>query len=1488
MAEILVNNVAGPIFDIATAVAAANIGDTITIENTGVNYSGVNNRNISLAAFVGASWVAPGLVIQGEESSGTYPVLDNDQTGAIPTFSCGTGDYVTIRQLTFISDNDASPIGIRVDTVSKHILVELCEFPDLGADGWYGRAPIQIAPTGFGTNIDAEIRCCLFNPNNAITSQRGIVVLNGAARVWVRHCIFWDLYYGIEHQTALTAAEDWDIENCTFYQVVAAGVRVAGIAATGKMHIKDNIFYGQSTAAPEGAVVFVNAPAGDVVSDYNDYFNNTNDRTNLAAGVNDIAVNPVFTGGPTTQWVGAISGSTSLLPTAVGVLTGAEDGACQGGWLPITEDMPCIEPEPEPPPEPPPDAPEPPSYDDCFGESFSFDCRVSGADGQAHVVSTTQLCPICHCLHTWAQGYVAARFGLNKTGVLRIETDASTIGGTPNSYCTIISGGYQLGSPVVSPGAVFVGFDVAGTPRMGGGAMLNCTWLDRGGFHGVTGAAGTLRTCNFTGLRATAVYSDGYDDHRPDGIKVCGCTFNDKCSSIFGAVLGGGVIAATCTINGTLGGSLGVLAMAAGWGSSVKMTEILLNNITWTAEVLNVSHGARIICNTALGTIECGPGQLIISVVDATLSLTNVNFNGGYILVQDHGLLQIAGGWHINTANSPTGYGAIQVSDSSGVDIRARYFRNCSALDAGGVIFLTGNSAAIIDAVDIVECTAVESGGGIALTDQSTVTLTRTSVRDCTAKRGGGIYSESSSVNCNELAISLCESTMPYSGDGNLARAGGGGMCLYNSSGYLWRLMISDCMALCAGAGLFIEGALTTISIQRLTVVRCEALKYGSAIFFFDVQNFNDLWDSIVALNDNPEGIRAWTNCSNVVLRYMNFWDNDGADYTGLTVTHSINTDPLFCYEALAGYGVVGCVYIRGSESVFNLFSRMHRTSFGLYSISREAEAASSGENEMIMGAGQVLCGLWNDMWRREPPGEYEQEQLVYYCTYEKFYDEYPPDWEYELSRKTDAQHVTIVCYDPGGRNIQLTVMVERTRPIKTSMSITFEEYQTKDIDIVFNDPDGWLDAFNPSSLIYSDEWKDKRVEIGSWMVGTQSVLVHTTMYLRGVLHDGHRTTWRCYDKYQKMLKRHMRANIVLEEDIENAGDAKLNQVDVADSTVCPISSWSLVFRNANDFTVYSELMGEDGEGQRTDPAGFTSTSGAIYIDASYWDVSDGDPKEGDTFRFISSLVIERTPAIEALEIALTNHYDLTAEDLDIAAWTQAKIGASVWIIDVVQKDPITALEFVRKVMRHVVGSLLIGSNGKLKPWRFIPALQGPGAVHIICSTLDLKKCEVENIENVDVVIAHYDKNIDGELMLTKRLPAVIDIQGIPALPYFEEQNREIWEFDLEFFDDIDFVVIDWLLRYLYELRVTPHPRYRVQTMLDHLNLQVGDVVWLESYDPLYDVCCLVYKVAKDLAKRNILVELMEAENWLATCRTFAYGYAFCDVHFCDDCWMCW
>lgn len=117
--------------------------------------------------------------------------------------------------------------------------------------------------------------------DNGFTTPRHVVI----------SCIFADMITGVMNYSAAATGAPMFFNN-TFYGVeTKAGTAFAFATGTVAAFFRNNIFYGFTTPITMADATLTSSS----ISDYNDYYNNTNGNTNFPLGGNSIAVNPSFT-----------------------------------------------------------------------------------------------------------------------------------------------------------------------------------------------------------------------------------------------------------------------------------------------------------------------------------------------------------------------------------------------------------------------------------------------------------------------------------------------------------------------------------------------------------------------------------------------------------------------------------------------------------------------------------------------------------------------------------------------------------------------------------------------------------------------------------------------------------------------------------------------------------------------------------------------------------------------------------------------------------------------------------------------------------------------------------------------------------------------------------------------------------------------------------------------------------------------------------------
>lgn len=252
---------------------------------------------------------------------GDRPLASDRPTLSTGAFTVYVNDYKNTRNL-IISGTSSSVYG--VDTGSRNLN---CKF--LNTSTVSGRDAI-VVHAGQGQIVDA----C------EMVSQNGTGIKSTAVDTLITGCYIHDSLTGLSAgaiQPNTQKITGSIFENCstsvlfiatnvyaqilgnTFYgQNIPIGVGINLITAPSNF-LKNNIFYGFATAISQ-----TTSPQPSTISNYNNFYNNTIDRTNVATGPNDLAVDPVFAGA--VQITGSTATSSgSVLTQSGGDFSTVED-----------------------------------------------------------------------------------------------------------------------------------------------------------------------------------------------------------------------------------------------------------------------------------------------------------------------------------------------------------------------------------------------------------------------------------------------------------------------------------------------------------------------------------------------------------------------------------------------------------------------------------------------------------------------------------------------------------------------------------------------------------------------------------------------------------------------------------------------------------------------------------------------------------------------------------------------------------------------------------------------------------------------------------------------------------------------------------------------------------------------------------------------------------------------------------------------------------
>ena len=170
----------------------------------------------------------------------------------------------------------------------------------LGVEAMSYRGPTWV-PASAGSTLVMD--SCYFHDSTYFVNAG-----TTTGRHTVTNCLFADFITTIWNNTSAATGAPSFLNN-TFYGVeTKAGTGFAFITASLSHFFRNCIFYGLTTPINNTDPQLISLG----LSDYNDYYNNTNGNTNFPAGKNDIAVDPAFTS------VAQRTGSTATTNTTGG------------------------------------------------------------------------------------------------------------------------------------------------------------------------------------------------------------------------------------------------------------------------------------------------------------------------------------------------------------------------------------------------------------------------------------------------------------------------------------------------------------------------------------------------------------------------------------------------------------------------------------------------------------------------------------------------------------------------------------------------------------------------------------------------------------------------------------------------------------------------------------------------------------------------------------------------------------------------------------------------------------------------------------------------------------------------------------------------------------------------------------------------------------------------------------------------------------------
>jgi hypothetical protein len=558
-------------------------------------------------------------------------------------------------------------------------------------------------------------------------------------------------------------------------------------------------------------------------------------------------------------------------------------------------------------------------------------------------------------------------------------------------------------------------------------------------------------------------------------------------------------------------------------------------------------------------------------------------------------------------------------------------------------------------------------------------------------------------------------------------------------------------------------------------------------------------------------------------------------------------------------------------------------------------------------------------------------------CDYDFFTGEYPEDWRVELyDKKNTSSHQLVVCivipnkgiapdfvFAPGVPieliditdetvTVNIGKWVQSMRPVKAERDVTFREYQGSDLDLVFMDWFGRLDPHIQGSLFHNLKWVGLRVDIGSWICGTEQVLKHGRFFLENITRRSESTVIRLKDWFLETLSQPLRANHsgYLTAKLKNPTGSIIPENFNIDESIAVIEKVKLVFvdlgrEDSDVFEYIGSVTGFQGRG--FSGSAFTTNDGGVTIPFTAWvpPILAGGPvfAPGDELGFTLSNIQSGTPVGVIYEY-LTQNGDLV-EGVDIlqSEFFEAEpLLPTMAQIKLRHGSPVTLLEACRIAARHGFLTLSTNAEGRVVLGGFKPTLAlDLSAIRDVCitSSNDLKELETANIEILNLIRTSYDPRESDEVTHSGLVGGSPNRWiNYPTDDLGPDFNRsaifydEIFPFDLElpgFRAGQEGAVIAVLQNYWFFFEGTPTARekFTVTTKLHNLNRDLEDLVYIESRRPERTVWGQIIGFAKAPLSQEVELTVVDVSDIVQP--DFSCGYAFCDSqHYTDDCWVVW
>jgi hypothetical protein len=500
-------------------------------------------------------------------------------------------------------------------------------------------------------------------------------------------------------------------------------------------------------------------------------------------------------------------------------------------------------------------------------------------------------------------------------------------------------------------------------------------------------------------------------------------------------------------------------------------------------------------------------------------------------------------------------------------------------------------------------------------------------------------------------------------------------------------------------------------------------------------------------------------------------------------------------------------------------------------------------------------------------------------CNYSAFVGNYPSDWQLALSKPHIPAIMLVVCYDPGGENLQLTPFVKTARPIGQGRDIVFGAYKGRDTDIELVDPTGRFDPRDPDSLIYQKAWYGKFVDVGAWIQGTSSVLKLQRYFLADARPTSDGTTiWRLNDIFAWLIRGETRANSLGKFETSNGGTIDETKAS-CDSSRCRQQTWTITFSTGTDFQVEGSLVGLDGVG--TTGSDFTSTSGSISILSTFW---GGVWGMGDTVTFQSGVRYTARNVIQATKDMLLNLSDISEEWIESTSWDDLEAKSTPYKITYWSSDVTDPLRLLRLFMRHRFATAYPTEEGQIAVMAFEPD-PAQWVTRCVGKRSSLMELRPEHLELLNVISIEAGHGDDEYPTTGASYPA----SGQPNQSIDRYQTEFPYRFTLRGYVSADYSTLYGICQQLWVSRAgipyNPRQLFRGKVKIQEMNLAIGEVIYVDSMVPNRLSYGLVVDYQKDIFGRKIDLQLLDVTDFVeppAGC-----GYAFCgNVGTTDDCWV--